>query len=189
MPLLFSCQNNKAGAFKLRMVIFEDADKGISDIHDIEFSRVYFRGNKMLELVPNNNSHYFCLIEGDKFSGFFSDIETLNFDNKKDIKTKKRGAIPLADILEGYEHKKDIQDTILDGESLKRFCINTENEYCVFYIGEKLNIPFSLNKKIESDYKGSIRRVDTYQREQDRFVSLRLNYTDTIPQKFYDILK
>lgn len=188
--LLFTCcEKNKAGTFKLRMVVFEDADNGISDIHDIEFSKVYFRGKKMLELVPNKDSHYFCMIEGNEFSGFFPSIDALNFNNKIELKSKARGAISLPDPIEGYENRKNIQDTILEGANLRRFCINTENEYSVFYIGEKLDIPFSLNKKIENDYNGSIRRIDTYQREQDRFISLRLSYTDTIPEKFFNILK
>lgn len=187
--LLASCGEKNAGVFKLNMVVFTDADKGISDVHNIEFSRVYFIGKKMLEVIPNDNSYSYCFLDNKNYSGFFDHLDSLNFNVKKEISKKDRGAIPLAEVIPNYENRVNISDTILDNTLLKRFCINTENEYSVFYIGNDLKIPFSLNELIEKDYKGTIRRIDTYQRLEDRFISLRLNYTDTIPQKFYNILK
>ena len=186
---LTSCGKKSAGAFSLKILVLEDADNGISNVHNIEFSKVYFIGDKMLEVVPVDKSFNYCYIENNYFSGYYSNLDELNFDNKIEVKQKKRGAVTLADQLEGYNERITMNDTVLEDLHLKRFAINTENEYSVFYIGDKLDIPFSLNKKIENDYKGTIRRVDTYQRNEDRFVSLKLNYSDTIPSTFYNILK
>lgn len=179
----------KKGAFKLNVVIFEDADKGISSITDVQLANVYYIGDLMIEEVPKLSGEEYCFIKGTQFSGYFLNLNELNFDNKLSLKEKKAGAVGLADTIPNYFERTNMSDTILDEIHYKRFAIDAENEYSVFYVRENLKLPYSLNKRADKDYKGSIARIDTYQREEDRFISVRLVPNDTIPLKFYNKLK
>ena len=78
--------------------------------------------------------------------------------------------------------------TLLDQIQYKRFAIRSAKEYSVFYLQDKLNIPYSFNKKAEEDYAGTITRIDTYNIQDDKFISITLNSMSKIQRQFYNNL-
>lgn len=178
------------GSFSIEAVIYEDADMGISDVIEVELSRVYYCNDLMIERNKLNDTTYqFCLIKDKVYSGYFFALDSLYFKNKIDIYTKKGGLVYFRDSLPNYKKRIAMSDTILNKIHLKRFAINTDIEYSVFYLNEKVNkLPYSFNKIVEKDYKATIQRIDTYDRQNDRFISLRLSYTDSIPKIYFNKL-
>lgn len=181
--------NNRTGCFKLSVIVFEDADAGISKVSEVQLANVYYVGDLMLEEVPKIKGAEYCFFNETKFSGYFNSLDQLNFDKKLSIKEKKNGAVALADTIPNYSARVNMTDTVMGEIAYKRFAVNNEEEYSVFYVTEKKDIPYSLNRIAEKDYKGTITRIDTYQRKEDLFISLRLINNDTIPRKFYNKLK
>ena len=82
-----------------------------------------------------------------------------------------------------------MSDTAFNGYNYKRLKTVNDSSYSVFYIHQTDTLmPFSLAPQVDKDYKGVLIRIDTYDKTNNRFVSLRMTVTDTIPKSFYEIL-
>lgn len=178
------------GSFSIEAVIYENADMGISEVIEVELSKVYYCNDLMIERNKLNDTTYqFCLIKDKAYSGYFYALDSLYFKKKIDIYTKRGGLVYFGDSLPNYSKRIAMSDTILDKIHFKRFAINTDIEYSVFYLNARINkLPYSFNRVAEKDYKATIQRIDTYDRQNDRFISLRLSYTDSIPKIYFNKL-
>lgn len=177
------------GAFKIDATIYEDADLGISNVIEVELTKVYYKNNLMLEECKTDaQTTNYSLLSNKKYSGYFNSLDSLTFASKLPIEDKKNGLVYFADSLPNYKEKIVMNDTILDEVKFKRFAINTDAEYSVFYVAKKINLPYSFNEIVERDYEGTILRIDSYNRVNDRFTTLKLVPSDTIPKKFYNKL-
>jgi hypothetical protein len=130
----------------------------------------------------------FCVFNSKFHTDFTSNIDSLPFMKAHNIESKKQGTLFLRTSIPNYSERMIMNDTVLDQIQYKRFAIRSANEYSVFYLQDKLNIPYSFNKKAEEDYAGTITRIDTYNIQDDRFISITLNSMSKIQRQFYNNL-
>ena len=179
------------GRLKTFINVYNNASVSVYDSYQLELSDMYFRNDLIIEYMPEDEftPSTYNLIYNGAFSKANS-LDALTFDSEKeDLKNKKTGAVFVYDSIMGYDRRKPMTDTILQNQYLKRFFIQTPYDFSVFYIDTTLqNLPYSFNFLVDRDYKGSLVRVDTYQSDIDKFTTLKLQYSDTIPQNIYDAL-
>lgn len=178
----------RVGTIEINVSIYDDADKGLSDIHFLNVSKMYYLDNLLIEEVEMNDTIMFCVFNSKFHTDFTTDIDSLALMKPHNIESKKHGTLFLGTSIPNYSDRMMMNDTILDQIHYKRFAIKSENEYSVFYLQDKLNIPYSFNKKAEDDYSGTITRIDTYNISDDRFISITLNSKNKIQRQFYNNL-
>lgn len=194
---LFSCDNKvkkNMGKISLEIFVYNQPSKNIYDAVRIPISEMYFQNENFIEVLPNienDNKHIpFAFISGDKFAPF-NNLDKIN-DIKKfyNLATKNFGVKFINDSIKNYSSRKILTDTSFNGYNYKRVSIATKEDYTVFYIHQTDTIlPFSLSSQFDKDFKGILNRVDTYEIKKDRFTSLRMTVSDTIPQNFFNALK
>ncbi|HLT34402.1 MAG TPA: hypothetical protein VKZ98_11465 [Aquaticitalea sp.] len=195
-PLFFACKDSvkKAGHIQIEAAIYHDPTGDLYNSDLVPISDLYFMGNRFVEEVPYQNDSLgvkrFALIENGKAT-FSNSLDQLLTSNEiKEISEKKYGALFTPPPVPDYDEREVIADTAFGGYNYKRIRIVTDSAYSVFYIHKTDTlIPFSLAPQIDKDYKGILNRIDTYDKVNDRFVSLRMTVTDTIPQSIYSIIK
>lgn len=180
------------GRLKTLLNVYNNASVNVYDSYQLELSDMYFRNDLIIEYIPDDEftpSKTYNLIYKDSFTNANS-LDELRFNvEKKSLSYKKSGAIFVYDSIMGYNKRKPMTDTLLHNQYLKRFFIQTPYDFSVFYIDTTLrNLPYSFNFLVDKDYNGSLVRVDTYQSDIDKFTTLKLQYSDTIPQNMYDAL-
>jgi len=184
-------KENIYGKITTSLRVYENANKGITDVNLIPISTLYFVNEILIEELPQEYySERYCLIRDNQYSDYYiSSGDLLNKQVIHDVSTKDRGALFVKDTIPFYMQRVNMTDTLLNGINYKRFYINTEKDFAVFYIEQSSKkLPYTLNKLADLDYSGNLSRIDTYQREEDRFTSFRMHVTDTIPEKIYQIL-
>ncbi|MCL4638343.1 MAG: hypothetical protein M5Z89_05070 [Olivibacter sp.] len=196
LPFLFACNNNvkEAGHIQIQAVVYNDPTGDLYDSQLLEISDLYFMGSHFLEQIPYHNDSLdipqFAYINQGKFIQSNTLEELKSNNNFQDVVNKKFGAIFEPPAVPQYDKRQPLPDTSFNGYNYKRLKIVSDSAYTVFYINQTDTlIPFSLAPKIDKDYKGVLNRIDTYDKINDRFVSLRMTVTDTIPKSMYDVLK
>ncbi|WP_155960815.1 hypothetical protein [Flavobacterium daejeonense] len=192
---LFSCDNREKktmGKISLEIFVYNQPSKNIYDAVRIPISKMYFKDNNFIEVLPdfeNRKQIPFAFITGDKYARF-NNLEKINQITKfYDLAKKNFGVKFINDSIQNYTSKKILTDTSFNGYNYKRVAIATKKDYTVFYIHQTDTIlPFSLSKQFDKDFHGILNRVDTYEIEKDRFTSLRMTISDTIPSNFFNAL-
>lgn len=195
--IFFSCENKvrKAGRIQIEVAVYHDPNGDLYNSELLQVSDLYFVGTRFLEHIPYYNDSLqiprFTLInldEGNTLAG--EDLNELPKNKTyKDLSEKKYGAIFIPPPVPGYEKREVISDTIFSGYDYKRLRIVNDSSYSVFYIHKTDTVlPFSLAPQISKDYRGLLNRIDTYDKINDRFISLRMTVTDTVPLKIFNIL-
>lgn len=192
--VLFSCDNRvkkDMGKISLEIFVYNQPSKNIYDAVRIPISKMYFKDDNFIEVMPDDKKQIpFAFITGDKYARF-NNLEKIN-DIKKfySLAKKNFGVKFVNDSIQNYSSKKMLTDTSFNGYNYKRVAIATKKDYTVFYIHQTDTIlPFSLSKQFDKDFHGILNRVDTYEIENDRFTSLRMTISDTIPSIFFNALK
>jgi hypothetical protein len=195
--LFISCNNRTKkdiGKISLEIYVYNQPSKNIYDAEKMNISTMYFKDDNFIEVLPNFNhdNHHipYAFISGDKFAKF-NDLNKINeLSRFYNIAKKNFGVKFLNDSIKNYDIKKMLSDTSFNGYNYKRVAIATKEDYTVFYIHQTDTIlPFSLSKQFDKDFNGILNRVDTYEIKKDRFTSLRMTVSDTIPSKFFKALK
>ncbi|MDO5664468.1 MAG: hypothetical protein Q4G63_04315 [Bacteroidia bacterium] len=180
------------GRLKTFINVYNNASVNVYDSYQLELSDMCFRNDLIIEHIPENEfsvSKPFSVI----YDGQFMVSDSLNGltvnTSMKALAEKNTGAIFVYDTIHNYAHRVNMEDTVINTQFVKRFYISNEQDFSVFYIDTTLqNLPYSFNFLVDKDYNGSLVRVDTYQSDIDKFTTLKLQYTDTIPQNMYDAL-
>lgn len=201
--LMFSCNQkdklikSEKGAIDIISNIYFDASKGLENNKQFHISKINYIGDDIVEIVPNieipdfTDSIYYIKDTLFYSAGMAEEAKTFIFKehqlvgDPKSIYDKKHGAVWVNIPIFDYEKRKDIADTTLySNKHYKRFEINTEDNYSVFYIHPTDTIiPYSLNPLAEKEYKGRIERIDSYDKKRDLFSTMWL-----IPRKNLDKL-
>lgn len=196
LPLFFACKDKmrKAGHIQLEAVIYNDPTGDLYDSELFEISDLYFVGSHFLEKVPYHNDSLnipnFAYVSNGKFKIGNSLEELKNNSSFQEISEKKFGALFQTPAVPNYDIRVPMSDTAFNGYNYKRLKIANDSAYTVFYIHQTdILLPFSLAPQFDKEYKGVLNRIDTYDKINDRFVSLRMTVTDTIPKTMYDLLK
>jgi hypothetical protein len=195
--VLFSCDNRvkrNTGKISLEIFVYNQPSKNIYDAVRIPISKMYFKDDNFIEVLPNfendNKQIPFAFISGDKFARF-NNLNKINDIQKFYSLAKKNFGVKfINDSIKNYSSKKILADTSFNGYNYKRVAIATKEDYTVFYIHQTDTIlPFSLSNQFDKDFHGILNRVDTYEIKKDRFTSLRMTISDTIPATFFNALK
>jgi hypothetical protein len=196
LPLFFACKDKmkKAGHIQLEAVIYNDPTGNLYDSELFEISDLYFVGSQFFEKVPYHNDSLqippFAYVSNGKFAIANSLEELRNNSNFQEISQKRFGALFQTPPVPNYDIREAMTDTAFNGYNYKRMKIANDSAYTVFYIHQTdTQLPFSLAPQFDKEYKGILNRIDTYDKINDRFVSLRMTVTDTIPKSMYDLLK
>ena len=197
IPLIFACKKKiqkHAGHIQLEAAVYNDPTNDLYNSQLLPVSDLYFMGERFIEKIDYHtdslNIPKFGLIENGKVILANTLDELSSSNHTLDVPEKKYGALFSLPPVPDYERREAMNDTTFDGYNYKRVRIVTDSAYTVFYIHQTDTIlPFSLAPQIDNDYKGVLNRIDTYDKMSDRFVSLRMTVTDTIPQSIYNHLK
>lgn len=196
--VLLACQQRKvlkSGQIQLDLVVYDDPGGNLYDSFKLPISTLYFEGDVFLEQVPKLKTDLelpaYALIQEQSYIP----VQRLS-DLHDEVKLyplgqKNFGAAFVFPEVPNYTDHRQLNDTIFDGQYLQRFEIVTVEEYSIFYLHPTDTVlPYSLCRQFEKDYSGIITRIDTYQRQQDRFLSLRLKYKGgPIPLRFANCFK
>ena len=193
--LLFACKKKvkEAGHIQLEAAVYHDPTGDLYNSDLMTISDLYFIGDTFLEEIPFYNDSLgipqYAYIKSGNFGQGNSLQEAFNSSSVKPINEKKFGAIFSPPAVPGYDSREPLPDTAFNGYHYKRMKIVNDSSYSVFYIHQTDTlIPFSLAPQVDKDYKGWLNRIDTYDKTNNRFISLRMSVTDTIPKSFYEIL-
>ncbi|MBW8323698.1 MAG: hypothetical protein K0M50_02935 [Prolixibacteraceae bacterium] len=194
IPFFFSCRSKhrmKAGKIDLEVIVYHDPGGDLNNSNKLPVSTIYFLDNEIFEKVPILDSLSIPLIYYIKDKNFYQ-TNTENYELSKPLplSQKKTGAMFIEKQVPEFETRVNMNDTTMNGVFFKRAKIVTPSEYSVFYIHPCDSIiPYSLSKEFDKEYKGILKRIDTYDRVNDRFISLRLNYTNGLPQNVFEMFK
>jgi len=196
---IVACDGKKkkhSGTIKIDLYVYNDPRGNAYDSFHLPLASLYFIGDEIIEEIPANretarNAPSFAYVKKGRYAAL-SELSEKNSPalefrllSEKDI-----GIRFIADTLHGYGQRTDMTDTAFNGFSYKRTRIATKEAFAVFYIHQTDTVlPFSLAPAFERDYRGVLNRVDTYEYGPDRFTSLRMSVSDTVPKRFYDALK
>lgn len=192
-----SCNKSKreSGKIEVQLMVYNNPSVDPYDAFLMPISTMYFKQNTFIETLQQYKDgvplpeQSFALVK-DNLYDVFSDLNAISeVKPNKAVKTKDVGVKFDTDIVD-YNRRENLTDTVLNGLKYKRARIVSDSVYTVFYIHQTDTIlPFSLSPQFDKDYNGVLNRVDTYEKKHDRFTSLRMNVSDTIPQRFYNALK
>jgi hypothetical protein len=192
--LIISCHKEikpEKGGMDIISNVYFEASKGLEQTQSFHVSKINYQQNNMIEIVPNfelpemNKSIYF--INDSVYYNVKNDEKTPLFSELKKQKPflvwkKEEGALFSKEWIPNYINRKNISDTILFNKKYKRFEVDSPWSYSRFYIYPTDTIlPYSIYKHAETDYKGRLERIDSYNKKTDIFVSLQL-----IPRKKWD---
>ncbi len=204
--LLVACYNNKPkiksrkGSIDIITNIYFEASKGLDSVKNYQVSNLSYQKNEIIELVPDLeypqfiNKVYFikdtlCLDMGTIDQA----KSTIVNDNKNkwfSVYKKNNGTVFFKGIVPLYSRRKDISDTVLFQKKYKRFEISDRNSFSRYYIYETDTIfPYSLNSQIDKDYNGRLERIDSYNKQEDIFVTVQLLPHKKIDSKAQDIFE
>lgn len=178
------------GRIKTYFTVVNNASVNYLDSYQVEIADMFYRDDIIIEKVENEDGSPvdFIVINDNKYLKG-QDLESLSLMNIGDgisVYEKKIGGLFLNEPIPDYDNRINFSDTVLNNQYLKRFYIKTEYDFSVFYVDTVLNyLPYNLNTKVKEDYNGSLVRIDTYQDNIDRFSTLLLTHTDTIPPNIY----
>lgn len=194
---LSSCSKeikSKKGGIDVISNIYIEASKSLDNTRNFHISRLNYSNDTIIELVPDvensliTNEIYFIKDSifyslGEPRNAKISTIkEVVALEKPRSVYSKNVGAIFSNDKIPNYERRIYLKDTILFSKKYKRFEINSPKNFSRYYIYETDTIiPYSLYRHAEIDHKGRIERIDTYNKEQDIFVTLQL-----LPRRNWD---
>lgn len=195
--LLVGCKSPhkmKAGTISLEVFVYNDPEKNLYNSYRLPISTLYFLDNDFIEKVPPtpdsmalNNYAYIqkgLFIKLDNLSGIKTIKATLP------LSAKKFGAVFVDKPVPFYEKREELRDTVFNGYNYRRVRIVTGMEYSVFYIHQVDSvIPYSLAPQFDKDYHGILNRIDSYDKVNGRFISLRMKVTPGIPELIYKSFK
>ncbi len=196
LPFFFSCKDKvkEAGHIQIEAAVYHDPTGDLYDSDLVPISDLYFLGNRFVEDVPFVEGHEhikrYALIEDGRAVLANSLGELLSGGESVDVSEKKYGALFSPPPVPDYYKREQIADTAFGGFNYKRIRIVTDSAYSVFYVNKTDTlIPFSLAPQFEKEYNGVLNRIDTYDKVKNRFISLRMTVTDTIPKTIFSIIK
>lgn len=195
--MVFTSCNKKYkenGKIDVQLLIYNNPSVDPYDAFLMPISTMYFKEKTFIETLQHYKDgiplpdQSFALIKDSLYS-VFSDLNSVTeVKPNKSVKSKDIGVKFNTDIID-YNRRENLNDTILNGLKYKRARIVSDSVYTVFYIQQTDTIlPFSLSPQFDKDYHGVLNRVDTYEKKHDRFTSLRMTVSDTIPRRFYNAL-
>lgn len=193
-----SCNDRKikrSGKIDVQLLIYNNPIDEPYDVYFMPISTMFFEKNNFIEIIPQYGDssimrkEKFALIKNEHFQ-IFDDLNSVaSLHPETPLKDKNVGVKFVNDIVDYYK-KENMADTTFNGFNYKRVRIVSDTAYTVFYIHQTDTIlPFSLSPQFDKDYNGILNRVDTYEKYRNRFTSLRLLVSDTIPEKYYKALK
>ena len=174
--------------------IYFNVSKGLDDMKSIVLSKINYKNDTIIELVPNVEYPEFIdriFLIKDTLAFEINEEESAKFQytflkDKKPFSVYKKGdgALFSEEKMPNFSNRYDIQDTLLFGKKYKRFFINNfiDSTYTTFYIHPTDTIlPYAIYPKEAKEYNGRIERMDFYDIKLDRFISIQL-----FPRKEWD---
>lgn len=197
IAVLSSCNERKIkrnGKIDVQLLIYNNPTEDPYDMFVLPISTMYFDKNNFLEVVQTYENGLpigqdFVLVKEQNYT-VFNDLNSISELTPNLPLANKNVGVRFINNIADYSQRENLTDTILNGLKYKRARIVSDSAYTVFYIHQTDTIlPFSLSKDFDKDYNGVLNRIDTYEKYENRFTSLRLTVSDTIPQQYYEALK
>jgi len=194
---LSACQKQKkmkAGQIRLTLLVYNDPKGNLFDSFKVPVSTLYFLDQDFLEVIPGRGSKgtgpLYALIR----DSVFCPVKSLTAKDKTTefypVGEKPFGATFTNRKVPGYEGRNQLPDTLIGGLSFQRLEIRTSDDYSIYYVHPTDTvIPFSLAPQFDRDYQGILLRIDTYEFDRGRFLSLRMEFSEAMPHRFYTYLK
>lgn len=206
MPLFFiSCDKrvkSKRGAIDVVSNIYYNASEGLDDHQQFHISKINYFDGHIIELVPDLHNPEVTdtvfYINDTLYYGGYSPIEAksvifsnLNSDQGKSVYQKGAGAVWVNIPIFDYDKKEDLPDTTLyNSKHYKRFEINTKENYSIYYVHPTDTIlPYSLSPIADTEYKGRLERIDSYDKTKDLFSTIWLVPRDSLDREAMDMVQ
>lgn len=191
-----SCKNesipSRAGKINLEAMVYNDPNGDVYDSFLVDISTLYYLNDHLLETMsfPEDSLLYSYINLSDSlYTNGYSLKDLSKRQEYSGLGKKNYGAVFYPEKIPNYENKEALTDTVFDGFSYKRIRIVTDSSYNIYYLHQTDTIyPFSLHREMEKEIKGVINRIDSYDLKNDKFISLKMRLSDTIPESVYGFL-
>lgn len=188
--IILSCDkkiDSKEGSIDLFTNIYYNASKGLTNYRQFYISKMDYKNDTIIEFTPNIHlptvMDRMAFIKDNKYYNpvDFTESKTTPFmkitaGKPLNVYQKNFGSKWVDFPVFGYENRIKMNDTILYGnKEFSRFKTIQDKVLTIFYIKKTDTIlPYSLNKIADTDYKGRLERIDSYDKEKDIFTTLVL---------------
>src|SRR5699024_4412554 len=196
MLLQISCKDkavpSAAGKINLEAMVYNDPNGDVYDSFLVDISTLYYRNGHLLETWKDDGDsllYSYVNLSDSLYTNAYTLLGLTEAQQYSALKKKNYGAVFYPENIPNYENKEVLADTAFDGFSYKRIRIVTDSSYNVYYLHQTDTIyPFSLHREMEKEIGGVINRIDSYDLKNDKFISLKMNLNDTIPESIYTFL-
>jgi len=196
MLLQTSCKDKSipstAGKINLEAMVYNDPNVDIYDSFLVDISTLYYLNDHLLETMRDNEDslvYSYINLSDSLYTNAYTLKSLMESQEYSALKKKNYAAVFYPEIIPNYKNKEMLTDTAFDGFSYKRVKIVTDSSYNIYYLHQTDTIyPFSLHREMEKEIGGVINRIDSYDLKNDKFISLKMNLNDTIPESVYGFL-
>lgn len=178
---------SKEGSIDLFTNVYFDASKGLNNYRQFYISKMDYRNDTILEFVPNimysTMIDRMTFIKNDSFYKpveFFASKSTpfmkMTFGKPTSVFKKEFGSKWVNFPIIDYDKRIKMNDTILYGkDEYSRFKTLQGKILTIYYIKKTDTIlPYSLSRIADTEYKGRLERIDSYDKNKDIFTTLVL---------------
>lgn len=189
---------SEKGTIEIITNIYFKASTGLDSIKSYQVSKLNYQGDEIIEFVPNLDYPQFTdniyFIRDTLFldMGTEEEAKRIIVDDTNNrwssVYKKKNGTVFFKGIVPKYGERKEIADTVLFDKKYERFEVHTPNNFTRYYVYRTDTIlPYSLNSKIDDDYRGRLERIDSYDKVRDIFITVQLLHHKEINDVAQDI--
>jgi hypothetical protein len=178
--------------------VYFNASKGLNDMKTVVVSKLNYKGDTIVELVPNIDvsdfiDHIYIIKDSLAFSINEESTQQIMFSNLPNmpsipVNKKEQGAIFRLNYIPHFNERYDINDTILFKKEYKRFSVTDNENLTMYYVHPTDTIlPYAIYPYAGDIYGGRVERVDMYNRKKDIFISVQLLMRNTWDKEAQDI--
>lgn len=185
----FSCGKKEKikaekGGIDIVSNIYFNASKGLNDVKTIVVSKINYKHDTIVELVPDTDypqftDKVFVIADSLAFDITDSNPQQFIFANLHNIPSipkaqKEQGATFKLEAIPHFDKRKNINDTILFKKQYKRFSINFDEYLTMYYVHPTDTLlPYTIYPEEGELYNGRVERVDMYNTKKDIFISIQ----------------
>lgn len=180
---------SEKGGIDIITNIYFDASKGLDNTKHILLSKINYKNDSIVELIPN--VEYPEFVDGvviikdslyQEYENNFSNILFADLKKGKKVTDKKFGSMWSDKPIPNFDKREDLNDTVLFKKNFKRFKIDSKDHFSIYYINQTDTLfPYQVYPVESKSYGGRLERIDTYNRKDDMFITIQL-----LPRKEWD---
>lgn len=173
---------SEKGGIDIITNIYFDASKGLDNTKHILLSKINYKNDTIIELIPNIDYPEF--VEGvviikdslyQEYQENFSEILFSDLKKGEKVTKKQYGSMWSDKAIPNFDKREDLTDTVLFKKNYRRFKIENKDFFSIFYVNKTDTLlPYSIYPAESKLYEGRLERIDSYNKKEDMFVTVQL---------------